>query len=120
MDEQPLLVEGLISSSFSYQVASSPETLQYEPLGPNQIRIAQLLPGRDNEIVEMILLPPVTLGNLPPYQALSYVWGDPTITNSIRINNVEVEVTENLAAFSFAIDGVLTKRRVVVDRCNLY
>jgi hypothetical protein len=32
-----------------------------------------------------------------PYQAFSYVWGDPNVTTEICINNSSVQVTENLA-----------------------
>lgn len=33
----------------------------------------------------------------PAFNALSYVWGDPTITETIVVNGIKVQVTENLA-----------------------
>jgi hypothetical protein len=40
-----------------------------------------------------------SLDNAPPYQALSYVWGDPQNTESITVGNFVLPVTRNLAAF---------------------
>jgi hypothetical protein len=38
----------------------------------------------------------VSLDQAPSYHALSYCWGDPSITVPIRLNGAEVQVTENL------------------------
>ncbi|KAH7317962.1 heterokaryon incompatibility protein-domain-containing protein, partial [Rhexocercosporidium sp. MPI-PUGE-AT-0058] len=37
------------------------------------------------------------LNNHPPYEALSYVWGDPNATVAVRLHDVERHVTVNLA-----------------------
>ncbi|KAK4034242.1 hypothetical protein C8A01DRAFT_49341 [Parachaetomium inaequale] len=37
-----------------------------------------------------------SLNEPPPYHALSYVWGDPTPTGSIRVNGKNLPVTNNL------------------------
>ncbi len=39
-----------------------------------------------------------SLDAAPPYRALSYTWGDPTVTEPIHINGHTVEVTRNLLA----------------------
>src|SRR5271170_948549 len=36
----------------------------------------------------------VPLEEAPPYRALSYVWGDPTITSAITLNGATLQVTE--------------------------
>ncbi|KAK0119428.1 hypothetical protein ONS95_010880 [Cadophora gregata] len=71
----------------------------YTPLGPNEIRLVQLLPGPDNVPIELQILPNVLLENMPKYAAVSYVWGDPDSTRSVRINGSLVEVTSNLTDF---------------------
>ncbi|PVH73905.1 HET-domain-containing protein, partial [Cadophora sp. DSE1049] len=71
----------------------------YAPLGHNEIRLVQLLPGPDNTSIELQILPNVHLASVPKYLALSYVWGDPTSKHSIRVNGSPVEVTSNLADF---------------------
>ena len=36
------------------------------------------------------------LDQKPVYEALSYTWGDPDVTDTIRVDGVEVDVTVNL------------------------
>lgn len=62
-----------------------------------QIRIALLGPGIDNDPIRVVLLA-TSIDNLPPYEALSYVWGDPLVTRTIYICNEAFQVTENLCA----------------------
>jgi hypothetical protein len=40
----------------------------------------------------------VSLDDNPEYDALSYAWGDPTVTCEIELNGVQWPVTTNLAA----------------------
>jgi hypothetical protein len=42
----------------------------------------------------------------PTYGALSYVWGDPTITVPITINGSFIQVTENLAKALTALSHI--------------
>jgi len=65
-----------------------------EPLQANDIRLVKLLPGRwaDPIICE---LTNADLG-AARYRALSYVWGSPRITRSIRLNHRTYPVTVNL------------------------
>jgi hypothetical protein len=48
----------------------------------------------------------------PPYRALSYVWGDRTITDPILLDGVNVQVTKNLRAALQAIRGHYTKESI--------
>jgi len=40
----------------------------------------------------------VPTGELPKYQALSYVWGDATRTETIKIDSIDFQATNNLVA----------------------
>jgi hypothetical protein len=37
-----------------------------------------------------------TLGESPQFEAVSYVWGNPSLTKAIVVDGIEVEVHENL------------------------
>jgi hypothetical protein len=77
----------------------------YSPLDPDsrQTRLFTLLPGAPGDPIKGFLTQ-ISLDNGPDYEALSYVWGDPTITVPICLNKgglgvatyVEFGVTTNL------------------------
>jgi hypothetical protein len=71
--------------------------LEYTSLGEHQIRILYLLPGQWEDMIECMLMV-VSSKNNPKYEALSYTWGDSTITEPITVNGAEFQVTTNLAA----------------------
>ena len=62
-----------------------------------QCRVLNLLPGPfDADVqVEMRVM---SLDNweAEQYECLSYVWGDPSVTRPILVNNLQVQVTTNL------------------------
>jgi hypothetical protein len=68
----------------------------YEPLDTdsNAIRLLTLL-SEDTEVIHCTLQH-MSLINPPEYVALSYCWGDPTVTKDIKINGMLVQVTSNL------------------------
>jgi hypothetical protein len=72
----------------------------YQPLdnARKQIRLLEILPtdSLQDERVRC-RLSVCSLDDEPSFAALSYVWGDPDITRSVVVNDVEVEVTINLA-----------------------
>ncbi|KAJ9157254.1 HET-domain-containing protein [Pleurostoma richardsiae] len=81
----------------------SVNTISYKPLPVDgtQIRLVAILPGRGSEVVECIV------DNYPfiedeiddlEYEALSYVWGDPTTTTAISLNGQPFQATTNLEA----------------------
>ncbi|OAL47979.1 hypothetical protein IQ07DRAFT_646176 [Pyrenochaeta sp. DS3sAY3a] len=45
----------------------------YSPLGPTEIRLVEILPGKFNDPIE-IAIRPVDLSTSPAYDALSYAW----------------------------------------------
>jgi hypothetical protein len=49
-----------------------------------EIRLLILQPGRGNSMVEVEIIHQ-SLADNPAYEALSYVWGDPTVTEDIHI-----------------------------------
>lgn len=65
----------------------------------HEIRVLTLLPGDFNEPLQANLAT-INLNTGPVYNALSYVWGDPSSTgdpgNTLAINGYEFSVTANL------------------------
>jgi hypothetical protein len=62
------------------------------------IRLAKILPAKFNRSRLECELITVSLDDHPEYAALSYVWGDPTITTSILVNGITKVITKNLAS----------------------
>lgn len=62
---------------------------------PKQFRILVLEPGKDDDKVSCHLVN-VVLSWRTRYEALSYTWGDPTITEEITFNGHRKHVTANL------------------------
>jgi hypothetical protein len=69
----------------------------YSPLDleKEEIRLVLLYPGRGEEAVRCELRH-VSLRNSPPYEALSYTWGNPDDTRKIQLDGQELSVTANL------------------------
>jgi hypothetical protein len=72
------------------------EPLGYDELRSNEIRLIELLPGENDARVECRLFTS-SLENHPEFEALSYVWGDPTVTTTISYDGRDMSVTMNLA-----------------------
>lgn len=85
---------------------SHPPTMSqgiYRSLSDGQIRLIRLLPGRSDEEIKCrletyYLGTPIDPGKLgcPPYETLSYVWGDPSDTRKILVDKEYVAITKNL------------------------
>ncbi|KAI0802400.1 heterokaryon incompatibility protein-domain-containing protein [Xylaria sp. FL0064] len=79
----------------------SPQRVLYFPLDHTlpQIRLIKILPfeNTDNEQVSC-QLKTIELSEDTRYAALSYVWGDPKITEHIKVNGIDLPVTTNLAS----------------------
>jgi hypothetical protein len=71
--------------------------MEYSPLDTdaNEIRLLTLLSNDENDRI-YCTLKHISLINPPEYVALSYRWGDPSITKEISINGALVQVTSNL------------------------
>jgi len=79
----------------------SNEAYEYKPLVGNEIRLIHLTPPSQDfstsDLVEFTLLYR-NLDEKPEYNALSYAWGDPKMTEPILLDGVVFQVTTNLAA----------------------
>ncbi|EAU29819.1 predicted protein [Aspergillus terreus NIH2624] len=81
----------------AYQAFTSESKCVYPPVDPNlrQIRLVTIEPGNWPDEIKGSLHT-FSLREQPAYEALSYVWGDPTHRKPIQLNSQIVEVTENL------------------------
>jgi hypothetical protein len=62
---------------------------------PGTIRLLSLQPGRgDEELITKLKY--VSLGNPGRHKALSYVWGDATMNQSILCNEKRLPITQSL------------------------
>ena len=70
----------------------------YFKLEKNEIRLLALHPGTFHDNIKVSLYTASLFSvNLDPYKALSYVWGDQNITETITCNDFPIEITTNLA-----------------------
>ncbi|ORY05811.1 heterokaryon incompatibility protein-domain-containing protein [Clohesyomyces aquaticus] len=89
----PLMTE---EGSQPVHIESSAHFLyQYRELSKGQIRLLRLLPGRKGDPVRCEMFPAL-LSKPQPYEAISYVWGDPTITDQIQCDGGRINITANL------------------------
>jgi hypothetical protein len=89
---------GFISSieNIKEKIMSQSKAL-YEELDPaaSQIRLVTIKPGEWADDIKCTLQT-TSLNGHGPYEALSYVWGDPKITKGITLNGRPFQVTTNL------------------------
>ncbi|KAH0558888.1 hypothetical protein GP486_004482 [Trichoglossum hirsutum] len=81
----------------SSQHAGSNQPLYLPLLESHVIRLLHLEPGAPDDPV-VLRLALVELEHAPDYEAISYVWGSPTITKRITCNGRPLDVTVNLHA----------------------
>ena len=68
----------------------------YKPLPPGDfIRLIEILPTKVSDIL-CLRTKVVELNSSPPYQAISYVWGDPADTKEILCDNHHLKITLSL------------------------
>ncbi|KAL9596066.1 MAG: hypothetical protein Q9219_006052 [cf. Caloplaca sp. 3 TL-2023] len=82
-----------------------------------------LLPGRRDQPI-ICELAVYKVSDTPSYEAISYVWGDPTVTSQIICNDRNVDITSNLnkALQRFRYDGherFLWADALCIDQYNL-
>jgi len=98
----------------------SVNTVSYTLLPPDgsQIRLVTIVPGKSTEEVKCLLkhydFKKDSTGGLN-YEALSYVWGDATVTVSIRLNGHKFQVTTNLEASLRALRYLKHERLIWID-----
>jgi hypothetical protein len=69
----------------------------YQPLSGSSIRLLSINPGFPTEAIECAFVTVADLVESPPYDALSYVWGEQLNADPIICNGVNVTVTKQLA-----------------------
>lgn len=85
------------TSTESRQNATGLDVIYPNRLPNGSIRLLKLLPGENQDPIHVDLFE-VSTHDLPPYEAISYVWGDPTICEPIRCNDTNTTVTVNLVS----------------------
>jgi hypothetical protein len=73
-----------------------PPRVFYDDLEHNDIRLLELVPANKQAQIECRLFK-VAVSADPDYETISYVWGDPTDTETILCNNQAIEITVSLA-----------------------
>jgi heterokaryon incompatibility protein (HET) len=100
----------------AFKMESFSASFPYVTLDANRlsIRLIALEPGCFDDPVRC-KLEHVDLSSKPPYEALSYAWGDPTITASIELDNQTFPVTTNLDRALRYVRKAHSTRRLWVD-----
>jgi len=76
--------------------AQNSQPFEYSPLGTREIRLLELLPSPHFNSDIHCKVFSSSLESHPPYEALSYVWGDSKFTTSIQAQRRPHQVTTNL------------------------
>lgn len=94
---EPCSVHLVFESVRLEQQLPLPQMLGYYQLNPNgaEIRLLELLPGKTDAQL-CCSLRVVSLDKRSKFEALSYVWGDATITRPILVSGEPFQVTTNL------------------------
>jgi hypothetical protein len=76
------------------------DSLKYEPLDSErkEIRLIEILSPGTKTLPSECRLSTISLLESPSFAALSYVWGDSSVTENIILDGYTVPVTKNLAA----------------------
>ena len=92
------------------------------PLTDSQTRVLALHPPSSNGTLESCSLEVITLAPEPSkaYVALSYVWGDASVTKDIIVNGVTLAVTSNLMSALRDIRKTFGKVLVWADAVCMY
>lgn len=76
----------------------TPIGIVYHDLDEHEIRVLHLHPSSEFESPICVSLHRVKFLDGPVYRALSYVWGDPTVTSPIYVDGTSFEATVNLVS----------------------
>lgn len=81
----------------------------------SDIRILDLLPGKDNDSIECDIRT-ASLDSDLEYEAVSYVWGESVNKRSVRVSGHKVEVTNNLYDALRRLRNPHNKRALWIDQ----
>ncbi|CAG9986577.1 unnamed protein product [Clonostachys byssicola] len=115
--ESPSHFPHFASSLFSLSLTEFNMPL-YEPLPDDSVRLLRLLPlsdGHKGIDCQLFTCPLLKSGSTHPYEALSYVWGPEDNQHSIRINNCEVSVRNNLYEALSCLQDPFIERIIWID-----
>lgn len=79
-----------------------------------EIRLLQILPRVTNGEVSCRIIP-VSLLKPPPYEAMSYTWGDPAQTKTIFIDGKPFKTTQNVFDLLYDRSPILSPRTIWID-----
>jgi hypothetical protein len=102
------------ASEISNKVLPDPKPLDHDQ-NHKQIRLLNLLPDFDYRGKIQCTTQHLYLNEAPPYQALSYCWGESTNNDTILCNTIEIAVTDNLHAALYRLRRPDTSRLLCID-----
>jgi len=107
-------------SDGSFKTSNSTEATQsdsprLQALSDQQIRLLDLIPGEADAMIECSIRI-VSLAEGHPYEALSYVWGDPSDCIPIRVQHRDVKITRNIYAALQQLRSATTTRTLWIDQ----
>lgn len=95
---------------------ASPGPFSYTELqGEWDIRLVELLPRGTSDQVRCRLVTVGLDGKAPPYEAMSYTWGDPTKSHAISVNGHTIKTTRNVYNLLYERSPLFSPRRVWID-----
>ena len=111
-------------TAISSQDAALVSTQVYNPLPTIQaIRLLHLNPGAGNEPL-VASLETYTIQNAPPYEAMSYAWGNPSPTLNITVDGFAFPIRSNLHRGLLRVRNESTMRTlwtdaICIDQANI-
>jgi len=88
----------------------------YRELQPDEIRLLELLPGCGAELIQCRLLPTSLSQSPGQYEALSYVWGDPSqARGTVLVGGTRLEIYETLYQILVRLRHPTDRRMLWVD-----
>ena len=106
--------DGPINTGSSTDAKKS-DSPRLQALHDQEVRLLDLVPGKGNAIIECSIRI-VSLAERPSYEALSYVWGDPSDCIPIRVQHRDVKITRNLYAALQQLRSGTTTRTLWIDQ----
>lgn len=100
LSHRPFIEQKSSSMQASHRLRACRSVYKQLPLNKSQTRIFRLHSHSSNATILSCSLEVMTLDPEPSmvYKALSYVWGDASITEDIIVNGVSFAITSNLAS----------------------
>jgi hypothetical protein len=113
----------LLGTYLNLMAAAQGDTSRHLPLQESQIRLLKIHPGKAEDVIKVSLVT-VDLEDAPPYEALSYVWGDISDPMTIQWNDQALHITQGLfEALSnlrnSSIERLIWVDAICIDQTNL-